>query len=512
MTRPGRGAGRWLVITNWRDSSHAEAGGAEVVCEQLAQRFAAAGHDVVILTAAVPGQPRKERRDGYTLVRRGGRFTVYPWALLWLALHRNVLEGVVDSQNGIPFFTPLVVRRNTPVVLLLHHVHQQQFSRYFPPLVAGIGRWLESTGSRVVYGERAVSAVSPSTRQEARRQLGLKGTIHVAPPGWDNGRSGLSGPRLRQVRPSIVCVGRLVPHKRTDLIIAAMPRVVAAFPLVELHIIGDGAEGPRLRRLVADLDVEANVTLHGNLDATMRDRILQAAWLTVNASEGEGWGLSVVEANALGVPALAFRRPGLRDSIRDGETGWLIADEDDLGTAICAVLTELGDAHFAAELSERARQWSALFTWKAMADKVMALLEAERGRLAQADDRRASTDLATVVHVPAGLLPEGWRPTFRLTDRWIMNARGFAILLPGADHETTSDALRRAGLPESVVSNPLVRAVVARPRDHISPLAELFEDLDAAGAGHQVGDGGDAAVSANGKAGPRFRPGAAQAG
>ena len=502
---------RWLVITNWRDSSHAEAGGAEVVCEQLAQRFAAGGHDVVVLTAAVPGQPRKEQRDGYTLVRRGGRFTVYLWAGLWLALHRNVLEGVVDSQNGIPFFTPLVVRRTTPIVLLLHHVHQQQFGRYFPPLMAGLGRWLESTGSRFVYGGRAVAAVSPSTRQEARRQLGLKGTIHVVPPGWDNGHSERSGPRSCQGRESIVCVGRLVPHKRTDLIIAAMPAVAAAFPLVELHIIGDGAERPRLQRLVTSLGVEAHVTLHGSLDATMRDRILRTAWLTVNASEGEGWGLSVVEANALGVPALAFRRPGLRDSIRDGETGWLIGDDDDLGTAICAALTELTDPAVAAELSQGARRWSALFTWKAMAEQMLAILEAERGRLAQMDDRRTSTDLATVVHVPAGLLPEGWRPTFRLTDRWTMNAGGFAILLPGADHETTSDALRRAGLPESVVGNPLVRAVVARPRDHISPLAELFEDLDAQVAG-EAAEGKDPPAPAGEATGPRFRPGAVQAG
>ena len=122
-----------LVLTNWRDSSHPQAGGAELCCEQLAERFAAEGHDVVFLTAAVHGESAVEERNGYTIRRRGSRFTVYPWALLWLAMHRRSLEGVVDSQNGIPFFTPLAVRRKTPVVLLLHHIHQQQFAGYFPP-------------------------------------------------------------------------------------------------------------------------------------------------------------------------------------------------------------------------------------------------------------------------------------------------------------------------------------------------------------------------------------------
>ncbi|NAZ77809.1 glycosyltransferase, partial [Kineococcus sp. T13] len=173
-----------LVITNWRDSRHPETGGAEVVCHQLAERFAAAGHDVVLLCAAVDGAPREETRDGYRIVRGGGRFGVYAHALAWLARHRRRVEAVVDSQNGIPFFSPLVLPRSTPVLMLLHHVHQDQFAKYFPAPVAALGRFLESTVSRVVYGRRGVVTVSPSTRTDARRRLGLRGDIWVTPPGW----------------------------------------------------------------------------------------------------------------------------------------------------------------------------------------------------------------------------------------------------------------------------------------------------------------------------------------
>jgi glycosyltransferase involved in cell wall biosynthesis len=437
---------------------------------------------------------------------------VYPWALLWLALHRDGLEGVIDSQNGIPFFTPLVVRRTTPVVLLLHHVHQEQFAQYFPPLVAGIGRWLERTGSRTVYGERAVAAVSPSTRQGARNKLRLRGTIYVVPPGWDDDITPVRGLGLRQQRPSIVCVGRLVPHKHTDLVIEAMPTVIAAIPNVELHIIGDGSERARLEQLVTRLGIKANVTIHGALASTARDRILRTSWMTVNASQGEGWGLSVMEANALGIPALAYRHPGLRDSIRDGETGWLIDDDDNLGAAIVQALAEIKAPASAARFSQRAQEWSARFTWSAMANQVMGILKAEKGRLAQSDDRRASTDLATVVHVPARMLPEDWRPTFRLTDKWTMNSQGFAVLLPGADNETTSAALRRAGLPESIVNDPAVRVVVARPRDHVSPVAELFEDLDSIAPKNEVLDHPSAVTSTNGKGGPHYKEGTVQAG
>ena len=71
---------------------------------------------MVILTSAVAGEPRKEQVDGYWIVRRGGRFTVYPWALRGCSCTGGTIRGVIDSQNGIPFFTPLVVRREDPGV------------------------------------------------------------------------------------------------------------------------------------------------------------------------------------------------------------------------------------------------------------------------------------------------------------------------------------------------------------------------------------------------------------
>ncbi|MEP6797753.1 MAG: glycosyltransferase family 4 protein [Lapillicoccus sp.] len=468
-----------LVITNWRDSSHPQAGGAEVVCEKLAERFAAEGHDVVLLAAAVAGAPATEQRNGYTVIRRGGRFTVYPWALLWLFLHRGSIEGVIDSQNGIPFFTPLVVRRQTPVVLLLHHVHQAQWGLYFSPFVATAGRWLERVGCRVVYGKRAIAAVSPSTRQAARRQLHLRGPIHVVSPGLSSAGPAMPRPRVRAEHECLVCVGRLVPHKRTELIIEAMPALAAEFPDLQLHLVGDGPDRDRLEHLVDTLGVAQHVRIHGQLAAADRDRLLRTAWLTVNASAGEGWGLSVLEANAFGVPALAYRRPGLRDSIIDGETGWLVDDAEVLAEAISGALTQLKDPAFALAIGERAERWAAHFSWTDMAHQMMGILHSEGGRLQQTDERRASTDLATVVHVPMAMLPAGWTPHFRVDDTWTINAKGLSVLLPGADTQSTATALRRAGLPEAVITNGAVRVVVARPRDRISPLTEIFDALDA---------------------------------
>ena len=378
---------------------------------------------------------------------------------------------MVDSQNGIPFFTPLSVTKNTPVVLLLHHIHQDQFAKYLPGPAAALGRWLERTGTRVVYGRRAIVAVSPSTRQGARRRLGLRGEIRVVPPGCDPMPERLRLGLDRHPRPRIVCVGRLVPHKRMHLLVEAIPALAVRHPDLDVHVVGDGTELPRLRQLAAECGVGDRLVLHGALSQSDRDELLSTAWLTVNPSQGEGWGLSIVEANALGVPALAYRRPGLRDSIRDGVTGWLIDDDDDLAQAVSGVLDRLADPGLAMEISQRAHHWVSRFTWDEMAHQIGDVLDGERGRLAhRTDDRRVRTDLATVVHVPTTLLPPAWTPQFRLTDRWSRTTQALVVLLPGADTGTARLALRRAGLPGEIVDHPTVSIEVARPADLLSPI------------------------------------------
>ncbi len=459
-----------LVITNWRDRKHPDAGGAELVCERLAQSFAERGFDVVLLAAAVRGESRREQVDGFRIIRRGGRFTVYPWALLWICAHRKQIRGVIDSQNGIPFFTPLAVQRRTPVLMLLHHIHQDQFSLYFSPLMTRVGRWLEKRGSRLVYRHRSIVAVSPSTRAGARGRLGLKGDIVAVAPGCEPIVASLSGRRGRSEHERIVFVGRLVAHKRTALIVRAMPGLLTQFPQLELHLVGDGSERRALEELVDVLDLSDHVVVHGAIGDSERDQLLRTAWMSVNASEGEGWGLSVIEANSVGVPVLAYRRPGLRNSIRHGETGWLIDEDEDLEEAVARSLRTLADESEADSMGMRARQWASQFTWDAMAAQVIALLRAEEGRLAQfPNNRRITTDLATVARVPVGLLPAGLVPAFRGTDKSVMSGDDLVVLLRNTDTDTARTALRRAGVPPLVLSGSDVRVSVATTVDLVSP-------------------------------------------
>ncbi|MET9509575.1 glycosyltransferase family 4 protein [Streptomyces flavidovirens] len=450
--------GRHVVVCNWRDGRHPETGGAELYCEQIAQQLHDAGVRVTYVTARPRGAARREQAAYGTVVRGGGRFSVYPFALLWLAWHRRRVDAVIDSQNGIPFFTPLVLPRRTPVVLLIHHVHQRQFAVFFPRAVAAVGRWLEAAGSRLVYGRRAICAVSPSSRAQIRTLLRLRGPVYLAPPGLT-----AVSPQARAVRPRIVCTGRLVRHKRLDHLIRALPALQENMPGVELHLIGDGAEREQLARLAERLRVRERVVFHGRLPVPARDALVASAWITAVTSPHEGWGLSVMEAAGAGVPAVTYDVPGLRDVVRHGTTGWLVREgEQDLATALTLALRTVADPRQASALYTACRAWANRFTWSATAAHLLAALTAEQTRLRDRDRSGPASDACAVVTLPHGLLLRADSGALRVTDLITVCGPEAALLLTGADEYDAHAILARMGLD---ANDPRVRVRLARPRD-----------------------------------------------
>lgn len=467
-------AGKAVIFCNWRDPEHRRSGGAELYCFSVAERFSRAGARVTVLTARDAGQSSNEVRRGVAIRRVGGTYTVYLHALLWLLRNRKDIDMVVDCQNGIPFFSPVVVRRTTAVTCILFHVHQDQFSLYFSKPLAALGRVLESTVSRRVYGVRPFVAISPSTRDEARRRLGIKGSVHVVASGMD------SPPRLSDTRsplPRIAVVGRLVPHKRFNLLLEAIPEVRCNFPEFRVDLVGDGPDRQRLEDIARTLGVDTNVTFYGHVDDQERDQVLAMAWLTVNPSVGEGWGLSVIEANAHGLPAIAFRVPGLRDAVRDGRTGWLVDEGTPLASPIIDALRVLSDQNEAEAWRMRARRWAAGFSWDDTAGRIASVLVVERDRLQRRTtnggslERRRMSDLTTRVRVRASdELPVVWRG--RRTDVVRKEGGVIDLLMFGADERDVESLLPQRDLNEEL------HARIARPSDLLGtpPDADLSDN------------------------------------
>ncbi|WP_141581411.1 glycosyltransferase family 4 protein [Actinomadura sp. WMMA1423] len=366
-----------LAVVNWRDPWHPSAGGAERYAWELARRFAAEGARVHYVTSRAPGQKRGERVEDVEFVRLGGRFTVYPLVLLWMLafrLRRGRFDVVIDCQNGIPFFTPWVLPRRVPVFCVIHHVHDAQFGLYFPRWLAWVGQVLEGPVSRWTYRRHAFVVVSPSTQRAVRERLGWTGPTHVVPNGTVVAEPGgvLAEPAGD---PDLVCVTRLVPHKRLSLLLDLAADLAGTHPGLKLHIVGDGPEAGMLASEIRARGLERVVTAHGYVPEDMKAALVARADLHLSTSQGEGWGLSVIEAAALGVPTVAHDVDGLRDAVRDGATGWLVREGDDQADVVRRALKELADRTERDRVATECQRWAAEFDWARTAARMRGLVD-----------------------------------------------------------------------------------------------------------------------------------------
>src|SRR5260370_1347458 len=161
-----------------------------------------------------------------------------------------------------------------------------------------------------------------------RHQLGLTAPIHIVPNGV---RPMPPSTVARSDTPEIAVVTRLVPHKRLHLLVEAMPSLLHRWPGLHVYLAGDGPARAGLMALGRRLGLEQHLSLPGRVPEQVKADLLSRAWLTVAPSLAEGWGLTVLEANSLGTPAVAYAVPGLRDSVRgaDGGTRALFAGSDE---------------------------------------------------------------------------------------------------------------------------------------------------------------------------------------
>ncbi len=364
-----------VAIANWRDPWHPEAGGAERYAWEMARGLAARGAQVWFLTARAPGQTRRDHREDIGIVRMGGRFTVYPRVLGWLLAHRRSFGAVLDCQNGIPFFTPAVLPRRVPVLCLVHHVHTAQFGVHFPPWLAWAGRVLEGPVARLVYRRHACVAVSPSTVTAMRERLKWRGDIYLIPNGAQRPEVALPAPGTGPG--SLVWVGRLVAHKRAERLLPVAERLRGNG--VAIDVVGRGPGAAPLAAAVAASGLAGAVRLHGFLPEERKLALVAGALLHLSTSQGEGWGLCVLEAAALGVPTVAYDVEGLRDAVRDGETGWLVRAGEQLEDVTERAVKELADPVRRAGVAAACRAWADQFRWDRSAARMAALVKAAAG-------------------------------------------------------------------------------------------------------------------------------------
>ncbi|MGZ4675333.1 MAG: glycosyltransferase family 4 protein [Acidimicrobiia bacterium] len=360
-----------VSILAWRDLDDPEAGGSEVHASTVARLWAEAGLEVTMRTSFAAGQPQMSWRDGYRVIRKAGRYMVFPRAAFseLMGWHGG-RDGLVEIWNGMPFMSPLWAR--TPHVTWLHHVHADMWDMTLPPKLARIGRTLESTIAPKFYRRTPIVTLSSSSKEELVADLGFKPSmVHVVPPGVD--------PRFtpggaKSATPLVVAVGRLVPVKQFDLLVEAIVALRTRHPQIEAVIVGEGYRREQLEAQIHEAGAERYISLPGRLGDADLIALYRRAWVLASASAREGWGMTLTEAAACGTPAVVTRIAGHMDAIAEGESGLLADGRDELIAGLDRVLS---DSVLRARLSSGALRHADRFTWAATARGTLEVLAAE---------------------------------------------------------------------------------------------------------------------------------------
>ncbi|MGI8551225.1 MAG: glycosyltransferase family 4 protein [Dehalococcoidia bacterium] len=363
-----------ILAFSWRDLTNPRAGGAEHYMFEHARRWVRCGNEVTFFTSRFPGALSRERIGGVEIFRGGGPLSVRVAAYRWYRELRRRPDVVIDEIHGLPFGTPAFVE--TPVAAMIFEVAGDIWNLMFPAPLALLGRAAETTALRW-YGRQRVPfiTISRSTAQDldsvgipASRVCVIEPAINTVP---------LDVLPAKADTPTIVFVGRLVKMKGVEDALRALAIVRGSVPNCRLLLIGAGAPDyvSDLKALARRLGVGDAAVFIGPVDDILKLRTLRESHVLVHPSRHEGWGINVIEANAMATPAVAYNVPGLRDSIVDGETGLLcgLRKPQELAIGLRRLLTAPVEY---AQMQRRCLAWSRRFNWEESSQRSLTLLRA----------------------------------------------------------------------------------------------------------------------------------------
>ena len=362
-----RGVRRVHVLA-WRDLDDDEAGGSENHADEFMRRWQEAGLSVLHRTSFATGRPEVDSRNGYDVVRRGGRMSVFPRVALSETFHRmGSYDALVEIWNGVPWLSPIWCRK--PRILILHHIHGPMWDQMFPRPVAAIGRAIETRLAPPLYRRTPTVTTSTDTHEELLHLGWRPDLVTTGPVGVDEF---FSPGGEKTAHPSVLAVGRQAPVKRFVQLMEQVEIARTTIPDATLTLVGDGPERKVIREWIERHDAHW-VTLAGRVDREeLRDHY-RRSWLIASASLAEGWGLALTEAAGCGTPAVATDISGHRCSVLHDSTG-LLAPLPELGTVIARVLADRGlRDRLASSALARARE----LTWDALAVGVLEPLHAQ---------------------------------------------------------------------------------------------------------------------------------------
>lgn len=364
----------WL---QWRDIRHPWSGGAEIYMHQISRRLARMGHKVVAVTSWYPGLKKYENIDGYYVQRVANHDNYILHVPKILHNYSRWVDVIVEDTSKAPLMTPLLRFKDMPVIAVVHHLNREIYFQEIP-LRRGLIAYTLETIMPYIYSrlpQTRIIAVSKSTKEELTRLGADPSKIHIVQNAIDEDEL-LSNPNSYQKNsvPTVIYFSRLKKYKQPHHALLAFRRVVEEMPGAKLIVAGKGTE--TLRKYAEKLGIGDNVEVYGEVDEKSKKDLFCRAWILIQTSRKEGFGITVLEAATCKTPAVAYDVPGLRDSVRHMETGMLVPAGDIDGLAE-AILRLLGDESLRSRLAENAYKHAQQHTWDKIAEEfAKTLIEA----------------------------------------------------------------------------------------------------------------------------------------
>lgn len=351
-----------VLVINWQDRENPQAGGAEIHLHEIFGRLTSQGFDVTLLCGGWPDAPPTAELDGIRVHRVGTRYT-FPFFAR--PAFRRLTESqrfdvIVEDINKVPLYTPRWVSdARIPVVALVPHLFGDTvFQEAAFPLASLV--WFMERPIARVYRSAPFQAISESTADDLAARGIPRENIRIIYCGIDT-KHYTPAPEVRAAQPTFAYLGRLKRYKRVDLIIRAFHQLRR--PDARLEIAGAGDDRGRLEQLTASLDLSAQVKFLGRISEEDKLHLLRRSWALAFTSPKEGWGITNLEAAACGTPVVASNSPGIRESVRDGETGFLVPHGD--VAALAAAMGRIARSrHDVDVLGRQAREFAKAFTWE----------------------------------------------------------------------------------------------------------------------------------------------------
>jgi len=362
-----------ILLVNWMDMANPMAGGAEVHLTEIFRRFVSRGDRITLVCSGFRGGSAQDEYEGIRIVRTGFRenFNFTAPKIIRELDRREHFDLVVEDINKVPLFTPVFIKHR-PVLVVIPHLFGTTVFRETNPLLASYVYFMERPIPRV-YRASLFEVISESTARDLVRRGVREDSMRIVHCGMDHAIYCPDPAIGKFERPTILYVGRIKRYKSIDVIIRAMPLVLGAVPNARLVIVGSGDSVAELESLARKLGISENVEFTGFVTSDVKVNWMRRSHVAVNPSPKEGWGLTNIEANACGTVAVASDVDGLRDSVKDGDTG-LLFPYGDARTLADRLITLLKDTELRGRLTRNAFAWAATFTWEKCARETMEVV------------------------------------------------------------------------------------------------------------------------------------------